>query len=102
MEAEIKDANLPNGQLLTPFQRKLLLKNLTEDLPELYRQRIQIILLADEGKSQTNICRTLGCCPATARHWIHIARSGMAHQWQTSPIGRPKAVNEEYLERLKH
>ncbi|AUT00321.1 transposase [Nostoc sp. CENA543] len=101
MEAEIKDVNLPNGQLLTPFQRKLLLKNLTEDLPGLYRQRIQIMLLADEGKSQTNICRTLGCCPATARHWIHIARSGMAHQWQTAPIGRPKAVNEEYLERLK-
>lgn len=25
----------------------------------------------------------------------------MAHQWQDCPIGRPKAVNEEYLERLK-
>jgi transposase len=89
------------GKLLTPFQQKLLLKNLEEDLPELYRQRIQIMLLADEGKSQTEICRSLGCCAATARHWIHIARSGMAHQWKTSPIGRPKAVNEEYLERLK-
>ncbi|UKO97985.1 helix-turn-helix domain-containing protein [Nostoc sp. UHCC 0870] len=90
-----------SGKFLTPFQRKLLLKNLEEDLPELYRQRIQIMLLADEGKSQTEICRTLGCCAATARHWIHIARSGMAHQWETSRIGRPKAVNEEYLERLK-
>ncbi len=89
------------GQLLTPFQRQLLQKSLQEDLNESYRQRIQIMLLADEGKSQTEICQTLGCCPATARHWMHIARRGMAHQWQDCPIGRPKAVNEQYLERLK-
>ncbi|NEQ14539.1 MAG: helix-turn-helix domain-containing protein, partial [Moorea sp. SIO3E2] len=44
---------------------------------------------------------TLGCCAATVRHWMHIARSGMAHQWQDCPIGRPKAVNEKYLDRLK-
>ena len=61
----------------------------------------KVLLLADDGKSQTEICQTLGCCPATARHWMHIARSGMAHQWQDYPIGRPKAVNENYLERLK-
>ncbi len=88
-------------QILTPFQRQLLQKSLQEDLNESYRQRIQIMLLADEGKSQTEICQTLGCCPATARHWMHIARRGMAHQWQDCPIGRPKAVNEQYLERLK-
>lgn len=90
-----------NGKLLTPFQRQLLLKKLTENLPKLYRQRLEIMLLADEGKSQIEICRLLGCCSATARHWIHIARSGMAHQWETSPIGRPKAVNQEYLARLQ-
>lgn len=90
-----------SGQLLTSFQRKLLLKTLEQDLSETYRQRIQIMLLADEGKSQTQICRMVKCCPATARHWIHIARSGIAHQWQSSPIGRPKAVNEEYLEHLQ-
>lgn len=101
MNQRIKSLNFGDGQLLTPFQRKFLLKNLETDLPELYRQRLQIMLLADEGKSQTEICRTLGCCPATARHWMYIARSGMAHKWQTSPIGRPKVVNEEYLERLK-
>ena len=89
------------GQLLTPFQRKLLQKSLQEDLHESYHQRIQIMLLADEGKSQTEICQTLGCCPATARHWMHIARSGMAHQWQDCSIGRPKKVNEQYLERLQ-
>ncbi len=101
MKDDIKYSNIYSGKFLTPFQQKLLLKSLQEDLPEMYRQRIQIMLLADEGKSQTQICRTLGCCPATARHWMHIARSGMAHQWLESPIGRPKAANEEYLERLK-
>jgi transposase len=91
----------PTGKFLTPFQSKTLQKSLQEDLPESYRQRIEIMLLADRGKSQTEICQTLGCCPATARHWMHIARTGMAHQWQECPIGRPRAVNEEYLERLK-
>lgn len=90
-----------SGQHLTPFQRKLLQKSLQEDLPEKYRQRIEIMLLADKGISQAKICQTLGCSPATARHWIHIARSGMAHQWQESRIGRPKTVNDQYLERLK-
>lgn len=89
------------GKYLTPFQRKLLQKNLQEDLPESYQQRIQIILLADMGKSQTEICQTLGCSPATVRHWTHIARAGMAHQWQDCPIGRPITVNEEYLKRLQ-
>lgn len=89
------------GYFLTPFQRKLLQKSLQEDLPQSYRQRIEIMLLADEGKSQAEICQTLGCCPATARHWMHVARAGMAHQWQDCPIGRPKAVNDQYLERLK-
>lgn len=89
------------GKYLTAFQRKLLLQNLHKNLLESYRQRIEIMLLADEGKTQREICQTLGCCAATARHWTHIARTGMAHQWQDCPIGRPKAVNDQYLERLK-
>lgn len=90
-----------NGKLLTPFQRQLLLKKLAEDIPGLYRQRISIMLLADEGKSQREICRILGCCSATARHWIYIASSGKAHEWEASPVGRPKAINEEYIARLQ-
>ncbi|WP_245587488.1 helix-turn-helix domain-containing protein [Cylindrospermum stagnale] len=86
---------------LTPFQRKLLLESLQKKLLESYRQRIEIMLLADEGKTQTEICQILGCCAATVRHWTHIARMGMAHQWQDCPIGRPKAVNDRYLERLQ-
>lgn len=97
-----EDIGSPIGKYLTAFQRKLLEKSLQQqDLPQSYRQRLQIMLMADDRKSQTEICQTLGCCPATVRHWMHIARAGMAHQWQDCPIGRPKAVNEEYLERLK-
>ncbi|WP_373528151.1 transposase [Nostoc sp.] len=100
-KSETKYLSASGGKCLTPFQRKLLLQSLHNSLPESYRQRIEIMLLADEGKTQTDICQTLGCCAATARHWTHIARTGMAHQWQDCPIGRPKAVNDQYLERLK-
>ncbi|WP_442944222.1 helix-turn-helix domain-containing protein [Nostoc sp.] len=99
---ETKYPTATAGKCLTPFQRKLLLENLYKSLPESYRQRIEIMLLADQGKTQRSICQTLGCCAATARHWMHIARTGMAHQWQDCPIGRPKAINDQYLERLKY
>lgn len=86
---------------LTQFQRQLLEKNLqTETTPE-YRQRIEIMLLADEGKTQTQICRILSCSPLTARHWILMTKSGQAHNWKAQTIGRPKIVTSEYLERLK-
>ncbi|MEJ6485385.1 helix-turn-helix domain-containing protein [Nostoc punctiforme UO1] len=94
-------SRLKQHQLLTPFQHKLLQKSLESDLPELYRQRIQIMLLAAEGKTQTQICQTLGCSQGTARHWILMAQAGQAHNWSDSPIGRPKTVNDQYLERLK-
>lgn len=98
---DTNDYEKTDSQLLTPFQKQFLLKNLYTDLPSSYRQRIEIMLLADEGKSQTEICRSLGCSAATVRYWTYIARSGMAHQWQDCPIGRPKVVNDEYLERLR-
>lgn len=101
MKTDIKEPRIFDGKCLSSFQRKILQKSLQENIPESYRHRIQIMLLTDEGKSQTTICQILGCCPATVRHWMHIARTGMAHQWQDCAIGRPKAVNEEYLERLK-
>jgi transposase len=89
------------GQHLTEFQRQLLEKNLkVETIPE-YRQRIEIMLLADRGQTQTQICRVLSCSPLTARHWIFMAKSGQAHNWQSQPIGRPRTVTSDYLERLK-
>jgi putative transposase len=89
------------AQLLTPFQRKLLLKSLQTDLRPELRRRIEIMLLADAGKSQTQICVELGCSQETARYWIAIAREGKAHQWNDNPMGRPKTINADYLDRLK-
>lgn len=86
---------------LSSFQRKLLQENLEKELDNKYRQRIEIMLLADEGKSQTEICQLLGCCQATARHWIMMAKSDQAHRWNDRKIGRPKRINEAYLQRLK-
>ncbi|NES86741.1 MAG: helix-turn-helix domain-containing protein [Moorea sp. SIO2B7] len=89
------------GKYLTTFQRKMLQRGLEADLSHKYRQRLQIMLLADEGKTQREICKALGCSPHTARHWILMAQHGEAHNWQSNPIGRPKAVNEQYLQRLQ-
>ena len=89
------------GKYLTPFQRKLLQKNCQQQLTKKQSQRIQIMLLADEGKTQAQICQELGCCQATARHWIAQAKNNQAHNWKSNPIGRPVSVNEQYQERLK-
>lgn len=89
------------SQCLTPFQRKLLLKSLQTDLRPEYRRRIEIMLLADTGQSQTQICKAVGCSPEMARYWIAIAHSGQAHHWSDRPMGRPKTVNEQYCDRLK-
>lgn len=89
------------GQCLTPFQRKLLLKSLQADLRPEYRRRIEIMLLADTGQSQAQICEALECSHETARYWIAMAQAGQAHNWNDYPMGRPKAVNDEYLRRLK-
>jgi transposase len=100
-QSETGKSNSPKGQLLTPFQRKLLQKSLSDNLPEKYRQRIQIMLLADEGKTQLKICKALGCSQETARHWIFTAKAGLAHTWNDNPIGRPKTVSDQHLELLK-
>lgn len=89
------------GHHLTTFQRKILLKDLQEELRPEYRRRIEIMLLADEGKTQAEICEELGCSQETARYWINMAQLGNAHYWNEQPLGRPKIVNEEYIVNLK-
>ncbi|MBW4433352.1 MAG: helix-turn-helix domain-containing protein [Pelatocladus maniniholoensis HA4357-MV3] len=89
------------SKFLTPFQRKLLLKHLQTDLQPEYRRRLEIMLLADMGKSQAEICRILGCSQEMARYWIAMVQAGLAHQWNERPKGRPKTVNKQYLERLQ-
>ncbi|MEM8717860.1 MAG: helix-turn-helix domain-containing protein [Cyanobacteria bacterium P01_G01_bin.39] len=89
------------SQLLTPFERQLLQSNLNKDSRPEYRRRIEIMLLADLGKSQSEICAVLNCSNETARYWITMAKAGQAHQWNSVPIGRPKRVSDQYIERLQ-
>jgi transposase len=89
------------GHCLTSFQRKLLLKSLQTDLRPEYRRRIEIMLMADQGHPQSRICAALNCSQETSRYWISIAEVGQAHQWSDRPMGRPKAVNDDYLNRLR-
>ncbi|GAB4531658.1 MAG: hypothetical protein Tsb0014_15350 [Pleurocapsa sp.] len=96
-----ESGNYIAGQLLSPFQRKLLEKKLETNLRPEYRRRIEIMLLADRGQSQTQICAALNCSHETARYWMYIAQTGQAHKWKELPIGRPKTVNEQYLNRLQ-
>ncbi|MDJ0741836.1 MAG: helix-turn-helix domain-containing protein [Xenococcaceae cyanobacterium MO_167.B27] len=88
-------------KLLSPFQRTLLSKNLEKDLRPEYIRRIKIMLMADSGYSQTEICQALNCSQETARYWILAAKTGQAHKWKELSLGRPKRINEEYLARLK-
>jgi transposase len=90
-----------SGKCLTPFQRKLLQKALQIEVRPEYRRRIEIMLLADIGRSQTQICKTLRCAHETARYWIAMAQTGQAHQWKNRQMGRPKTVNEQYCDRLR-
>jgi transposase len=89
------------GRYLTKFQRQLLEQQLEIETISEYRKRIEIVLLADDGRTQTQICREVGCSPLTVRHWMLMAKSGQGHDWQSQPIGRPKVVNSAYLDRLK-
>ena len=89
------------GLYLTSFQRKLLEENLTSVSCVKYRHRIEIMLLADEGFTQTQIRNDLGCAQATVRHWMEVAKSGQAHNWADPPIGRQKVINKSYLDSLQ-
>ncbi len=98
----LKDPRIrTEGKYLTPFQRKLLQKSLQPYLSDKLRQRIRIMLMADEGQTQVQICQELGCGQATARHWIAMARNNQAHHWNSNPVGRPTLVDKKYLRRLK-
>jgi transposase len=89
------------GIYLTPFQRKFLQENIKEELPNTHRQRLEIMLLTDNGKTQAEICRILGCSTATASRWIQLTKAGLAHKYLDCPVGRPKIVTDEYIESLR-
>jgi transposase len=91
----------PEGIYLTPFQRQLLRENIKGELSNSHRQRLEIMLLTDNGKTQAEICRILGCSTATASRWIQLTKAGLAHKYLDCPVGRPKIVTDEYIESLR-
>jgi transposase len=66
-----------------------------------HRLRLEIMLRADRGESQNEICAALGCAPGTARFWMKMMELGDIDAWVTVPIGRPQKVSPEYLARLR-
>jgi transposase len=88
-----------------PTLEKLLLATLSkQDLKDLrpeYRRRLEIMLRTKMGQSQAEICAALRCSQDTARYWMSIAQTGQIHNVYNQPIGRPKTVNQKYLDRLK-
>lgn len=89
------------GSFLTLSQRQHLNDCLEMELRTEYQQRIKIMLLADAGLSQAKICSELNCAQETARFWIFMAKSGQTQSWKSIPIGRPKIISDEHLERLR-
>lgn len=89
------------GYLLSSIEQKDLEDNLQMSLRPEYQLRILIMLLADSGLSQAQICKELHCAQETARFWIYIAKSGQAESWKSIPLGRPKIIGENHLARLR-
>jgi len=90
------------GKYLSSSERQQLLEILTEpNISDVDRKRIQIILFADEGKSQADIRKLLDCTAATASKWILIAESGKIDRWQKYRRGRPPKIDQTYLDRLR-
>ena len=71
------------------------------DLDETKRRRLEIVIRANMGQSQAQICNALGCSRDTARYWIAIAKGNKASSWQEHSVGRPKTINDLYLKRLR-
>ena len=89
------------GIYLTSFQRQMLQEHIAKEVPAAYRQRLEIVLLTDKGKTQAQICRILGCSAATANRWMQLTKAGLAHQYLDYPVGRPKLITDEYIEFLR-
>jgi transposase len=81
---------------------KLILATLSQqDLRPEHRRRLEIVLRTEMGQSQAEICAALGCSQDTARYWMSVAQTGQIHNVYNHPIGRPKTVNQQYLDRLQ-
>ena len=99
VQGEIAAEN--KGRYFSLSQRQLLVENLQADLSPEYCLRIKIMLLADTGHSQSQVCAYLGCSKETARYWIAMTQAGQTHRWNDCFKGRPSIINEQFLHRLQ-
>lgn len=88
-------------QDLTSILAEMFPENLLKKVDYRHRRRLEIILRSHLGQSQVEICSALGCSKDMARYWMAIANRPASDSWQDTCIGRPKMVNEEYLQRLQ-
>ena len=88
-------------QDLASILAKVLPQNIPADLNLQHRRRLEIAIRTHLGQSQAEICEAIGCSKDTARYWMAIAKTEKADSWREGLVGRPKVVNEEYLERLR-
>ncbi len=80
---------------------KLLPEKLPGDITPEARRRLEIILRTQLGQSQSKICRAVGCSKETARYWMSIAKTGAISSWSETRVGRPRVINDLYLESLR-
>lgn len=61
---------MPTSNFLTQEQRKSLQKAIKEDECPHFRERVLIMLLANDGKTQQEIAEFIGCSLRTVNHWF--------------------------------
>jgi transposase len=88
-------------QDLTSVLTEILSEKSIKNLDQRHRRRLEIILRSHLGQSQVEICSALGCSKDMARYWMAIAKKPSIDSWQDTCVGRPKRVNDEYLQRLQ-
>lgn len=86
---------------LVKLLNKLFREKLPADITPEARRRLEIILRTQLGQSQSIICRAVGCSKETARYWMSVAKTGAIGSWSENRVGRPRVVNDLYLESLR-
>ncbi len=86
---------------LTALLAKILPESSLVNLDSTHLRRLEITIRTHLGQSQAEICAAVGCSKDTARYWMAIAQTEKASSWQEHSVGRPKTVNDQYLNRLK-
>jgi transposase len=88
-------------QDLTSILTEILAEKSPKNLDHRHRRRLEIILRSHLGQSQVEICSALGCSKDMARYWMAVAKKPQSDSWQDTCVGRPKRVNDKYLQRLQ-